>query len=178
MIYPPAEDSALLARNVKKYVKGKTFLDMGAGSGIQSETARLAGAASILAVDVDHEAVHAVKSKGFNSKHSNLFASIRGTFEVIAFNPPYLPLDVREDQESRRITTGGKRGDELTIRFIKALPRYLSQGGVALLVLSSLTSHTRILSALRTSHLTKRVIDTTSFFMETLEVWELTRKAQ
>ena len=32
MIYTPREDSFLLEREVRKYAKGKVFLDLGAGS--------------------------------------------------------------------------------------------------------------------------------------------------
>ncbi len=178
MIYKPAEDSELLARHLGIYVKGKSFLDMGAGSGIQSERARKEGASSIVAADIDRKSVNYVRKKGFKTLHSNLFASIKGKFNVIAFNPPYLPYDAKEDSLSRRSTTGGKTGDELTVRFIQGLSSHLALNGVALIIVSSLTCHDRIEAALKKEKLHKRVIDNENFFMESIELWELTRKPQ
>ena len=62
MIYTPAEDSYLLARFIPLYAKSKSFLDMGAGSGIQAETALKAGASSVLVVDIDPKVIaHLIK---------------------------------------------------------------------------------------------------------------------
>ena len=178
MIYNPAEDSELLAKHIPRYVKGKSFLDMGTGSGIQAECARKAGAASILATDIDEEVLVHVQKKGFSVCKSNVFSTIKGIFEVIAFNPPYLPRDVREDALSRRVTTGGPKGDEITLKFIKGLSRHLAPKGVALLIVSSLTPHDRIEKVLRAHHFVKKVLEKQSFFMETLDLWELKRRSQ
>ena len=53
MIYEPREDSYLLQKYVKKYSKGKYFLDIGSGSGIQAKTAIKAKAKSVLATDIN-----------------------------------------------------------------------------------------------------------------------------
>ena len=53
MIYFPREDSFLLEKEVKKYAKGKSFLDLGAGSGVQAKAAKQAGAKSILCADIN-----------------------------------------------------------------------------------------------------------------------------
>lgn len=178
MVYEPAEDSKLLARNLSKYVQGKSFLDMGTGSGIQSETAQTYGARSIYAVDINPQAVALVKKKGFTVHLSNLFSSVKSAFDVIAFNPPYLPLDKRENKESRQITTGGKNGDEIALRFVRALPKHLSPKGVGLMIVSSLTPKIRLLKLLREKGLVRKVVDREKLFFESLELWRITRKAQ
>ena len=73
MIYSPAEDSYLLQEQVKKYSKGKTFLDLGAGSGIQSRIAMLI-AKSVLAADIDKESVEEMKKQGIHAVPSNFLA--------------------------------------------------------------------------------------------------------
>lgn len=137
MIYRPREDSFLLRKQVRKYAKGKV-LDMGTGSGIQA-LAALENTKDVLAVDINPEAVEKLKKKGVNAIVSDLFANVKGKFDVIIFNPPYLPDDPEEDEESRLTTTGGKQGHELTERFLKEAKKHLNKKGIILLLFSSMT---------------------------------------
>lgn len=175
MIYEPAEDSFLLQKAVRKYSRNKRVLDMGSGSGIQAKTALAAGAFEVTAVDIDPDAISLLKKQNLKAIKSNLFQNVTGKFDIIVFNPPYLPEDKREDAESSRITTGGKEGDEIIIKFLKQSPKHLSPGGSILILLSSLTPQTKINALLKKQRLSKRIIDKTSVFMETLEVWKLNR---
>ena len=174
MIYTPAEDSSLLAHTLPTYVKKKSVLDMGTGSGILAETAFKAKAKKVLAVDINPEAIRLLKKKGIPSRISNLFSKVTETFEVILFNPPYLPRDSQEDKESQRITTGGKKGDELILRFLKQAPKHLAKEGVILLLLSSLTPREKITSLLKKQKLKHRSVAQEKLFFETLDVWEIT----
>ena len=67
MIYKPREDSYLLKKYVEKYSKGKKVIDIGAGSGIQAETALKMGAKKVIASDIDKEAVEYCKKNGINA---------------------------------------------------------------------------------------------------------------
>ena len=98
MIYDPQEDSFLLAKYVDKFSKGKV-LDLGTGSGIQSEIA-LRHTKDVLAVDIDKESINFVKKKKIKSEYSNLFSNVNEKFDLIIFNPPYLPEEELEDKES------------------------------------------------------------------------------
>ena len=173
MIYGPAEDSYLLSRYVSKYVKNKDFLDMGAGSGIQSQSAKKAGANSILAADIDSEVVEFLKKKGIEVVKSNLFEKIDGKFDLIAFNPPYLPEDKREDKESGKITSGGVKGDEIICKFLKNVEKFLKPSGKVLLIVSSLTPRERIDEILEDKKISKEILEKEKFFMEELEIWLL-----
>ena len=149
-MYPVSEDSLFLAKyltgylkkikNLKKDIK---YLDMGTGSGILSETAsKFLKKENIFAADIDKECVDFVKKKGFNCIQSNLFQKLRkGRFDIITFNAPYLPEDKFDKKPD---TTGGKLGDEASLKFIKQAKKYLSKGGVILLLISSLTPFNRI----------------------------------
>jgi len=137
MIYEPAEDSYLLEKYVTKYSKGKV-LDMGCGSGIQS-LAALSKADSVLSVDINSEAVSFCKSKGLNAIESDLFFNVNGKFDLIIFNPPYLPKDNDEDKESALVTTGGEKGIEILEKFFLEVKDYLNEDGKVLIVFSSLT---------------------------------------
>lgn len=175
MIYEPREDSFLLEKAVKKYAKNKSFLDMGSGSGIQAKAANLAKAYSVLAADIDREVVKNLKNQGISAVHSDLFSNIKRKFDVIAFNPPYLPEDRREDKESAIVTTGGKKGDELILKFLKQAKSHLTKKGILLLVVSSLTPKKSIINLLKKEKFVHKSILKERFFFETLEVWKISQ---
>ena len=139
MIYEPAEDSFLLQKYVRKYSKGRV-IDIGAGSGIQSLTA-LEKTKDVLAVDINPSAVKLLKKKGIKAEVSDLFSNVKGKFDLIIFNPPYLPKDERESKNSALATTGGKKGYEIIERFLKQAKNFFKKDGKALIVFSSLTGN-------------------------------------
>jgi release factor glutamine methyltransferase len=181
MIYSPREDSYLLEKQVKKYSKNKKVLDIGSGSGIQSLTALHSGASSVTSSDISDEVISHLKKLAKENNYpikiiqSNLFNNIKSKFDLIIFNPPYLPEDEEklEDKESQLITTGGKRGDEIIIKFLKQSINHLNKNGIILLLLSSLTPQDKILKLLSKLSLSHKIISQENLFMETLYVWEI-----
>ncbi len=139
MIYEPGEDSYLLEKYVKKFAKGK-ILDMGTGSGIQALAAEKK-CNNVLAADINPEAIALLRKKGINAIKSDLFENIKGKFDTIIFNPPYLPDDSLEDEESKAITTGGLKGNEIINNFLRDAKSHLNKNGVILIVFSSLTGN-------------------------------------
>ncbi len=141
-MYEPAEDSLFFAEFLRdKFRKNIKYLDMGAGSGVLSETAKECNVNEILAVDIDPECVKFVKKKGFDVIQGDLFSNVNGKFDLISFNAPYLPED---KFDYRRDTTGGKKGDETAVRFLKDCLKFLKKDGKAYLLVSSLTPLNRI----------------------------------
>lgn len=142
-IYEPSEDSYLFEEFLKKYLsknKISSYLDMGTGSGILSIAAsNYLDKKKILAADINPDAVKLVKSKGIKSIKSNLFEKIPEKFDLITFNAPYLPLDLREPEDSRLATTGGRNGDEISLEFLKQAKLHLTKNGKIFLLISSLT---------------------------------------
>ncbi len=139
MIYEPAEDSYLLQEQVKKFAKsGMKILDIGTGSGIQAETAKKIGA-KVLAIDINKECVEFTRKQGIETIQSDLFANVSGKFDLIIFNPPYLPEEPLEPEDSALSTTGGLEGSEILNRFLEKAKDYLNKGGKILIVVSSLT---------------------------------------
>ncbi len=117
-----------------------------------------------------------VKKKKIQTVNSYLFSKIKGKFDLIIFNPPYLPEDKREDSESSLISSGGKKGDEIIVRFLERVGRYLSKKGIILIVLSSLTPQRKILKFLKEKGFIREVISEKKIFMEKLEVWKIEKK--
>lgn len=167
-IYEPEEDSYLLQKYVKKYAKGKV-LDIGTGSGILALTA-LKNTKDVLAVDINENAVEHVKGLGINAKVSDLFENVEGKFGVIIFNPPYLPEN-EKDGEMKAALSGGKRGNELTERFLKEAKKHLEKGGKVLLVASSLAGD--IIPVFDKLKYKILAMETKSFFFEKITAYVL-----
>ena len=133
-IYEPAEDSFLLAKFVKQYAKNADkILDMGTGSGLQAETARKSNKnAEIDAVDINENAVANLKKKTklkINAFTSNLFSELgRKKYNLIVFNPPYLPNDKEPDYNSEK-WSGGNEGIDITLKFFRQVKAHLEKNG-------------------------------------------------
>jgi release factor glutamine methyltransferase len=171
-IYQPAEDSYFFVEFLEKYLqknKINSYLDMGTGSGILSETAaKFIDKKNILAVDINIEAVVLIKKKKFNSIKSDLFKKIENKYDLITFNAPYLPRDLREPKSSQLITTGGKLGDEISLKFLKQAKNHLSKNGKIFLLISSLTPMDKI------RKFKPKIVARKKLFMEELLILEFT----
>jgi len=169
-IYQPEEDSYLFANFLKKYLskhKINSYLDMGAGPGILSETvSSFLNKDNILAADINLNAVKLLKQKNFNTIKTNLFSKIKNKFDLITFNAPYLPLDPQEPKSSQVATTGGKRGDEVSLKFLKQAKKHLNKNGKIFLLISSLTPTNKI------GRFKYKIVARKKIFMEELLILE------
>lgn len=138
-IYEPADDSYLIGEQLKKF-HDISVLDMGTGSGYLAEIA-IENNCHVLAADINKKVVKFCKEKGIDAIESDLFSNIdkNRKFDLIVFNPPYLPQDDDEPEDSRLMTTGGKKGSEVIERFLKDAKKHLNKSGKILLLFSSLS---------------------------------------
>ena len=143
-IYQPAEDSFLLQKYIKRYAEGRV-LDMGTGSGIQAkEAVKSSIVREVIAVDINKIAIEKLKSENIRkikAIHSDLFENIEGKFNLIIFNPPYLPQDEGIADEA---IYGGKKGWEISERFFSQTNKHLVGNGKILFLFSSLTNKVKI----------------------------------
>ena len=171
-VYQPAEDSYLFAEFLRKYLLRLpeldiSYLDMGTGSGILGETALDIGVASVMAADINPDAVIAARKKDIEVVKSYLFSNVEGKFDLITFNAPYLPEDDREPTDSRVATTGGKNGDEISVRFLTEAKKHLNENGKIFLLVSSLTPMDKI------NEFKPVVVSKTGIFGEELIILEI-----
>lgn len=174
-IYLPAEDSFLLSDIIEKEImklsdkKEIKTLEIGCGSGIQLQTLFKKGIKkeNIFSCDINSEAVKHCKNLGFQSIKSDLFEKIKGKFNLIIFNPPYLPSH-KFDRE--KDTTGGKKGSETINKFLKQAKSHLAKTGKIFLLTSSYTK------GIKWGAWKKRLVAQKKLFFEELYVWELTMK--
>ena len=171
LIYEPAEDSYLIQEVLEKELLNKNIniLEIGCGSGILLSALKKLGINNIFGADINRDAVKHCVSLGFNCIRSNLFSDIKEKYDLIIFNPPYLPEDKRgqEDRESMLATTGGKKGFEIINRFLKQAKNHLNQEGKIFLLTSSLTKNINWLDY------KKKLMAKKKLFFEELYVWEL-----
>lgn len=151
MIYQPREDSYLLQKQIKKYCKpGYIVLDVGTGSAILAKEAAKY-CKKVVAVDIQKSVIDELKRQKQSAENkifkkityrvSDLFSNVGGKYDLIIFNPPYLPEDVR----LKDITVeGGKKGYEIIERFLSEIHDYLKPNGKILLLFSSLTNKNKI----------------------------------
>lgn len=144
-VYPPREDTFLLAENLESELRGgKKVLEIGTGTGILSLIASKK-AETVLGADISKKAVDLArknaKANGIENvefRYSDLFKEVEGEFDLIIFNPPYLPEN--EDRvPGEEQWSGGETGLETVEKFSKDCRKYLKDGGVILIVISSLT---------------------------------------
>lgn len=140
-VYRPAEDSYLMARHVNSFASGNV-LDMGTGSGIQAVTAALKTEVdSVFAVDINPAALREARNRsddaGVSMKlsflRSDLFAEVKGRYDWIIFNSPYLPPEGEADEHA------WAGGAGLIERFLSEARGHLEHGGSILLIYSSLS---------------------------------------
>ncbi len=146
MIYEAKEDSFLICKFIKKYCKGRV-LDMGTGSGVLALEAMKYS--DVEACDVNKKAVDFARKKGVNVYYSDLFSNVDGKFDLIMFNPPYLPLErdycgIKFSVEDFNYVNdvalvGGKKGYETLAKFFGKARKFLIKDGKVLIVVSSLT---------------------------------------
>ena len=131
------------------------------------------GAKKVYATDINPESVEYAKNRGLNVIKSDLFSNIKNKFDLIVFNPPYLPEDENEDVESALATTGGRKGDEIILRFLKQAVSHLASGGIILLLLSSLTPRKRINNLMLKLKLKNEKISSQKLFFEEIYVLKI-----
>jgi len=178
-IYEPEEDSFLILKSVKSFVKSEhSVLEIGTGSGILANQASEV-AKKVLAVDINKNAITLAKEKiiknNLEFKTSNLFSNVSGKFDVIIFNPPYLPEDKREPEDVALATSGGKKGYELPIKFLEQVSDYLNPDGLVLLLISSLTNPEIINQKIKDLLLDFEVVGKTHVSFEDLFVYKITK---
>lgn len=139
-IYSPSEDSFLMVDAIATLsVEGRRVLDVGTGSGILGLFCALRGA-QVTVTDVDELALQqTMKAAGLlglsvEATLSDMFSKVQGLFDLVLFNPPYLPSSVVED----RTVDGGPGGTTLLKRFLDGLAAHLKSSGTALLLASGL----------------------------------------
>jgi len=139
-VYQPEADTYLLLEAARKEVKAlDRVLEVGTGSGLIA--AEIAKITRVVATDINPHAVISARDAGVGVVRTDLFAGIRGPFDLVLFNPPYLPTQPEEriDDWLEYALDGGESGCLVIERFARDVGNILAPGGRVLLLISSLT---------------------------------------
>jgi len=137
-VYAPSDDSFLLAKHMEKR-KG-SFLEIGTGTGFVALSNAIHNRDSkIMGVDINRSAVRNAisnaKRNGITNAEfflSDMFSNVKGKFDTVCFNPPYLGHDNLSTTQDLNFIDNGQIED-----FIKDVSIHLTEKGKAYLILSS-----------------------------------------
>lgn len=139
-VYSPETDTMMLLTAARAEARpGDRVLEVGTGSGlIAAEIGRIT---RVVATDINPHAVLCASKAGVDVVRTDLFTGIRGLFDLVLFNPPYLPTQPEErmDDWLECALDGGKNGRALIERFARNIGDVLAPDGRILLLISSLT---------------------------------------
>ncbi len=151
VLIPRPETEEMLMMAVAAAADGSNILDLCTGSGaiavaLYKELQKKGRACKMTAVDISAEALALAKENAeLNGAEvlfiqSDLFQRIRGRFDLIVSNPPYIPSgDIQtlqrevRDYEPRLALDGGVDGLDLYRRIAEEAPKYLAKGGTLLM---------------------------------------------
>ena len=175
-VFRPADDSYLLLQAVDVR-PGERFLEVGAGTGLLAlHAAKVAELA--VATDVNPHAVRSIRDNARQNGlrvavvRCDLLRGLRGTFDVIAFNPPYLAERMGGAWEERA-WQGGVTGEDVILRFFDELPERLANRGRCYVTIP--TARERALAQAR-ERFDVRLADEKPLFFEKLLALELTMR--
>ncbi|MCD6215784.1 MAG: methyltransferase [Candidatus Aenigmarchaeota archaeon] len=148
-VYYPREDSIFFANLIQNYLyasHAKSILDMGTGSGFLAIVCALSSPASVTAVDKDRISIECARDnieslglgKKINIVQSDLFNNINERFDLIIFNPPYLP----EADENKYLSKQEKSqlsDRDVIKKFLEIAKNYLTKNGRIVILFSSAT---------------------------------------
>ncbi|MFC7215714.1 HemK2/MTQ2 family protein methyltransferase [Saliphagus sp. GCM10025334] len=178
-VYQPAEDSQLLADAACDRLETEDWvLEVGTGSGYVADRIATEVGARVVAADVNPHAVANARERGLEAVRADLVSPFRsGTFDAVAFNPPYLPTDPDHEWDDwmERALSGGEDGRAVIDPFLETVSRVLAPDGVVLLLVSSLTGVDAVVERAGEEGFSAVAVADESFPFETLTVLELVR---
>jgi len=186
-VYEPSEDTFLLLDSII-VENDQNILEIGAGTGIISLVCAQKGA-QVICSDVNPYAIETInKNIKENQKQfkgsievrtGDLFEIVeeKETFDIIIFNPPYLPTTKEEkkgiSEWYAKSFDGGPMGLTVTIKFLKQLKSYLKKDGKAFFIYSSLSKKEQLEQTLKSLSLKYTIIKQLRCDDEILSIYQI-----
>lgn len=148
-VLAPRPETEGLVEKALEYCRAKNprILDLCTGSGcIAAALATELPQAAFVASDICENALKVARENLDFARdrvvflQSDLFQKVRGPFDLIVSNPPYLPTSLFESAmpevsrwEPRFAHDGGKTGLDFVTRILQSAPQFLNEGGLLLM---------------------------------------------
>ncbi|TGC08346.1 HemK2/MTQ2 family protein methyltransferase [Methanolobus halotolerans] len=176
-VYEPAEDSFLLAdAALEVCIDGMKVLEIGTGTGFVASVVQANRNIELTATEINPHAALCAKSNGVAVIRTDMFAGIikERHFDIIIFNPPYLPTSDEEKVPGwlNYAFDGGKDGRKVIIRFIEEVSSHLKEEGTIVIMISSLTDIEEVKALMYRHGFKTRIIARTKCSFEELVVIE------
>jgi len=187
-VYEPAEDTFQLLETIK-INKDERVFEIGTGCGlIALECCRYG--ADVICSDVNPFAVELAKknflvnnsflSGSYDIRLGNLFdvLTFDDKFDIIIFNPPYLPTKPHEHAGGTGwfdlATNGGSDGLNITKRFIEGIHGHLNKNGCAYFVFSSLSDRKKLETYIFKAGFSAKVVNSNRYNDEVIDIYCIT----
>jgi release factor glutamine methyltransferase len=176
-VYAPSDDTFLMLRAIE--VGRENVLEIGTGSGMISVWCARRGA-RVVCTDINPHAVRLARANASRNHvkleviRCDMFGPFRGMFDVVIFNPPYLPTepgDVTGDRWLDAALNGGRDGREFLRLFMNNVGLHMGKQARAYILRSSLAGPV----TLGRDGLKERTVASLALDFEKLHVHEITR---
>ena len=186
-VYEPAEDTFLLVDSIELSI-GNSVFDIGSGSGLIALYCASFGA-NVVCCDINPFAVELIKKNflvnksllrgSFDVRIGDLFSVLdsKDNFDLIIFNPPYLPTSKKELVGGSgwfdKAVSGGVNGLNVIERFINQASGFLKKNGRVYFVFSSLSNREKLENLIKKNNFSFEIVNSCRFNDETLDVYFL-----
>lgn len=186
-VYEPAEDTYLLVDSFD-IKKDEKILEIGTGTGLIALNCAKKGA-NVICTDINPYSLEITnKNIEINKNiikgsieviYSDLFSNIKNKeiFDIIIFNPPYLPTSKDEIVGGSgwfdKAVDGGKTGLNVTKRFIEEINGHLKKDGSVFLIYSSLSDRNNLEKIIRDNVFSYDIVNKCFFETEKIFVYRL-----
>ncbi len=151
VLIPRPETEEMVMMAIAAAEEGSSILDLCTGSGAiaiaaYKELQKRGKSCKMTAVDISAEALELAKENAALNQaeilfiQSDLFTRLRGKFDIIITNPPYIPsADIEglqrevKDYEPRLALDGGEDGLAVYRRIAESASKYLNRGGMLIM---------------------------------------------
>jgi release factor glutamine methyltransferase len=188
-VYDPAEDTFLLLESIPIDPQN-VILELGTGCGLIALDCAHRGA-QVFCTDINPFAVQLTRHNiernrlllqgAIDIRQGDLFSVLKANerFNVIIFNPPYLPTKTKEKIGGwfDIATDGGQDGLKIIKRFLHGLHKHLRSNGRSYFIFSSLSNRSILERYLKKERLSSCVVARHRFESEELDVYCVTPTA-
>ncbi len=180
-IYEPSHDTYLLIDTLKNF-HDLIALEIGVGNGLITQELAMVND-FVVGIDIDPKAIDFTNQRIKKMHLTNRVDLLLGDgismfnnqfFDLVVFNPPYLP----HDQYTDISTDGGIYGIEKTLSWLNSSLNIIKSDGRVIFLVSDLSNPFYILDRLQFDELSSiklNILSKTKLFFETLYVLEATR---